>query len=111
MTRHSPGPWRWTGAPSGAGRLEDAKGKSVAVGKGDVHNYGCSIDEYIEVWEEIDARLIAAAPEMLALLRENRTGQCEAMGCRYDDGGPEIVHVDGCPFFDVLQRIDGKEVT
>lgn len=54
-----------------------------------------------------DAELYAAAPAMHELISTHRFSECEARGCRYDDGGPRIIHVEGCPAFDILGQIEG----
>ena len=53
-------------------------------------------------------RAVALVPEMIRQLRTNLTDQCESMGCEYDDGGPFVLHVPGCPFYDVLASIYGE---
>lgn len=60
-------------------------------------------------------RAVALVPEMIKQLRTNLTDECESMGCQHDDGGPLVLHVPGCPFYDVLASIYGdaesQEVT
>lgn len=51
--KHSPGPWRWNEA---VGIIEDAAGRQV-----------CDASEYMS--NAGNARLIAAAPELLSLVR------------------------------------------
>ena len=63
MSEHSPGPWEW--------RWDDLCGphgkRVMGVSPPDHHEDGFG---YLEVENPADRRLIAAAPEMLALLRE-----------------------------------------
>jgi hypothetical protein len=58
MTAHSPGPWRWTG---GALRAPDSS---------PVLDINLPAEAAHFVVRDADARLIAAAPELLAALRE-----------------------------------------
>lgn len=65
---HSPGPWKW-GAEGLRHRIFDRDGMAV-------------LDEFEGVDEEADRTLIAAAPELLAMLRE-----LECIWRDSDDGG------------------------
>lgn len=58
---HSPGPWRWKDY-KGHQVLVDVDDEEVLVGHGE------SVTQDVDVGEE-DARLIAAAPELLRLLK------------------------------------------
>lgn len=75
----SPGPWRWTTAADdvpggrGSGVLVDATGEDVVAID---YNYGEGAE--IDV-SPADARLIAAAPEMVALLRDAANWYCGEM--------------------------------
>jgi hypothetical protein len=66
MSEHSPGPWHWEDGGSheegDAGRLCDAKGSVVLDG------FGEGVTQSVDVGPE-DARLIAAAPELLKQLK------------------------------------------
>lgn len=59
MAEHSPGPWRWVDHNAVELYLDDADGKTVL----------CFWTSEGRVPSEADARLLAAAPEMLKLLR------------------------------------------
>jgi len=72
VSEHMPGPWRWTPCddPDAGERLVDARGGEVASGGavGDDSGGGW-IEGGIDVSTPFDARLIAAAPELLKTLR------------------------------------------
>lgn len=105
--KFTPGPWRWSDTPHGSGRLLDANDSPVASGVGLVSNYGCRIDEFIEVWENSDKRLIAAAPEMYALLR-----RAKPFLRRVFEQNPARIGVEAGDLEDeldlLLRRIDGE---
>ena len=73
MSKHSPGPWRWTemriGDLENASVLADAMGRQVLAGGADWgngwHKGGADVGEH-------DARLIAAAPKLLEALKRHR---------------------------------------
>lgn len=83
MSEHSPGPWKWDGGL----RIYDATDEQVAK---------------VEA-SDADARLIAAAPELLDLVRRYERGCC----CHPTDG------LDACPecreAAALLARIDGGD--
>lgn len=63
MSKHSPGPWNWgPDKMDGENTLLDANGDDVA--------YAYHYDDHVRVPNETDARLIAAAPELLGLLKD-----------------------------------------
>jgi hypothetical protein len=87
VSAHSPGPWRWGSHLGGCewATLASCDGASVA--------WPVSSHEGHLVWmtvrSEVDARLIAAAPEMAGILREllrggaqDASGQCDCTKCR-----------------------------
>lgn len=82
--KHSPGPWKWDRDSSGY--LIDANDIPVISGQ-----------EW-EIPNDADARLIAAAPEMLALLREAGGWYCGEMN------GVDTRKAIAA----LLDRIDGK---
>lgn len=65
MSKHSPGPWRWDG------ETQDEKGRPVA---GSRRLLDASGGDLLAGWAELihdaDARLIAAAPELLEALKK-----------------------------------------
>lgn len=68
MSKHSPGPWRWDEGGIAYGTvLRDANDGEVLQGYDD-GNDGRYVRGKVDV-SEADARLIAAAPELLALVR------------------------------------------
>jgi len=77
--RHTPGPWRVTGGPTPRGNAAgvcSVDGLHVT----DVHGYGTSIET-----DHANARLIAAAPDLLAAL-ENVSAKLERLcGVSYPD--------------------------
>ena len=83
MSKHSPGPWVWQNKTNpwndsaDRGALRDADDLEV-IGIEDSHDYGVSMTV-----NDVDAALIAAAPEMLALLRRCHTALSE----NFDNGG------------------------
>lgn len=93
--KHSPRPWRVT-ENNGSADIFDAGQCLVAT----VHpeNEDLGADSYLAT----DARLIAAAPEMLALLRR-AVATC--------DGVRRACHLGTCEHGDIeelIERIDGK---
>ena len=71
MTEHTTGPWEWTGTEDsdyGADKLVAADGSVVLYPRGDMSNYRGHLEEFIEWDHKADARLIAAAPGLLAAL-------------------------------------------
>lgn len=103
-TKHSPGPWRWeTASPDdqladdNRGYLVDALGERVVF----MSDEWEPIDRRPAVRSDIDARLIAAAPEMLELLRRE-LGNC--------DGGRRDCYFKRCDhgkMEELIDRIDG----
>jgi hypothetical protein len=63
---HTPGPWHWDSDPVKGDPFNRVRYRVVATGKTITQCYYSSSDEHAEA----DARLIAAAPELLASLRE-----------------------------------------
>lgn len=64
MSKHTPGPWHWDSDPIKGDPLEHVRYRVVTTGKTVTQCYYSSSDEQAE-W---DARLIAAAPELLEAL-------------------------------------------
>lgn len=80
MSKHTPGPWEWVAANSLYGGGEPG-GRTILVG-GPGKRFVAATrpdDDDIRVSEE-DAALIAAAPEMLALLRDFERGLLDELG-------------------------------
>lgn len=77
---------------------------------------GAVCEVYNSPTAEADARLIAAAPEMLALLRELEWAGGDASGsscCPACGAAPAVsqasdAHAPGCRLHALLARIDGK---
>ena len=89
MSDHTPGPWVVSGYRILSTRtLEDVVALGPGVG-------------YEGTQDDANARLIAAAPEMLALLRQIYTTPCE---CPLNGNGPDIPKAVG----KLLTKIDGK---
>lgn len=66
MSKHTPGPWHWDSDQIKGDPLGRVRYRVTAIGKTVTQCYYSSSDEQAE-W---DARLIAAAPELLAVLHE-----------------------------------------
>lgn len=91
MNKYSPGPWRWKTAVHSGG---------TAVGCVDsADQVVIGLNRFTPVRDE-DARLIAAAPEMLSLLRRF-VDECM---CEIHDGGETCPHRQSVA---LLARIDG----
>jgi hypothetical protein len=95
-SRFSPGPWHWTDDDRDGIHplLRDADGNVIASGC-ETEIGGCDFDVPRAGIDAGDARLIAAAPEMLALLRryavawdEELQAECEALLKRIDGVKP-----------------------
>lgn len=66
MTEHTPGPWFWNRGPGSSFRAIESDASTVLVG--DCGRNECNRTELFI--GEADARLIAAAPELLAALKK-----------------------------------------
>ena len=112
MTKHSPGPWKWKrnqydeDAPVsgmstvGYPALLDAERKSIVAvdpGSRDSGDDGRSFQGSSLWLTPADARLIAAAPEMLEALRAAATGP-------YSDGCPLCGGGDGTHSIEIVTR-------
>lgn len=66
----TPGPWEWALDRQGqhTSLRQSGSGDSVVHPQVDISNYGMSVNEWNDV-SDADARLIAAAPELLEALR------------------------------------------
>ena len=112
MTKHTPGPWTW-------GRTEDGHeirmGNAInAVGIYDSH---CVIEYNHSVWPydgdepnkqyeeaEANARLIAAAPDLLAACKEALIG-AKHEACKYTDDDPDWTwHC--CDWSEVVEKLE-----
>lgn len=80
MSAHSPGPWRWAANRDGEARLLAANDDIVVVG---VSVSAASMAAGVEVYSSADARLIAAAPELLEWLKVFHPMRCQT-GVRCD---------------------------
>jgi hypothetical protein len=112
MMKHSPGPWKWErskGDPE-VGMVYDADGNEVTVG-----HCGCCFpgDEHCT---KADGMLIAAAPEMLELLRgvewlgNRRAGPaCPWCAGSHPLAGRLVMsgHGPDCQLAALLARVDG----
>lgn len=78
--KHTPGPWHWDSDPIKNDPLNRVRYRVVTTGKTITQCYYSSSDEQAE-W---DARLIAAAPDLLAALKDMATAM-DAMGDMPDD--------------------------
>lgn len=72
-TMHTPGPWFLDDAQPGD------RFRYVMAGKGDAFGYICRISTNGNANPEADARLIAAAPELLEALIAITTARCDGM--------------------------------
>ena len=102
MSKHSPGPWKWGAESWDNRRLSAADGSEV------LHHDPEWMGDNVT---PPNRRLIAAAPEMLELLREVapllRTlarRMPDVVGLTEDDGETPVSRVER-----LLARIDGKE--
>lgn len=92
MDKHSPGPWVWQGiGRDGAPTLYACGGEKRYLVKG---ASGATTPRL----SDVDARLIAAGPELLEALKE----QHEALGCEV---------YEGCRFCRLIERVEGAAVT
>lgn len=77
MSKHTPGPWFASTTPSGKGKVVDANGFSI-----------CNTTAGPYEQQREDARLIAAAPELLAackaLFETIRAHEIESLSCDRD---------------------------
>lgn len=80
-TKHTPGPWHWDSDPMKGDPLGRVRFRVTTVGKTITQIYRSSDDERAVH----DARLIAAAPEMLAALKEAEKLAWE-VGCETVEG-------------------------
>lgn len=73
MSKHSPGPWKWEPDEysKGAGHIVDCNGAHV------VFAHRC--DQPTGLAYEADARLIAAAPELLEALKQAQAWMFDAL--------------------------------
>ena len=65
VTKHTPGPWVWNGKDMPFADIEDARGNVIAGMNESVRHDA----QQARAEERANARLIAAAPELLAALR------------------------------------------
>jgi len=87
---HSPGPWRWVtervdGGSDTRAHLVDAHGESVML-----------------AYNPADAAIMAAAPEMLAMLRRIHHGSDNCTLCQAPRGSD---HYRDCPVGSLLARL------
>ena len=68
--KHTPGPWFWAldRQDQRTSLMRSGSGDYVVCPQADVENYGLSVNPWNDVSDE-DARLIAAAPDLLEALR------------------------------------------
>jgi hypothetical protein len=72
LPAHTPGPWVWLERDHEAQYLYSARepaGGWVLNPQADVGDYGLSVNKWVDV-SQADARLIAAAPDLLAVARQ-----------------------------------------
>lgn len=110
--KYSPGPWRWVmDKVSGAMRLLNASGYAVFWPVRD-DNMGST---HIEWRNDADARLIAAAPELLEMLAEtvnvaNNFGACSGAPCFMTETlGMVGACCVPCDARALIRRIEGEE--
>ncbi len=104
--KHAPGPWQWSGG--GQRALIDANAATILY------------DDSMNGMGAADRALVAAAPEMLALLRKHTMSpemgvdsarHCMACGAAegWNEMGPTpVIHGDRCAVATLLARIDGE---
>jgi hypothetical protein len=80
--KHTPGPWEWVGRDleQKGGEYKTVIGSEVSCG---AFCYGGSVDMTVS---ESDARLIAAAPDLLAALRDLMGDHGGSIGVSRTDG-------------------------
>ncbi|HZN64008.1 MAG TPA: hypothetical protein VFB66_01820 [Tepidisphaeraceae bacterium] len=88
---HSPWPWAWAYVGSGDWHIDDARGQYVASVSSRIREEGEPRDE------GADARLIAAAPELL-----------EALGAALDKWPDGMDHSDHERARELVDRVRGK---
>jgi hypothetical protein len=106
--KHTPGPWRV--GPVDDTRVEDANGNEVAQIDGDYN--------HPDTWPlmEANARLIAAAPDLLAALHEGRRAigdhfapnDCYATGPLTGNHYRDLVECPACSFIAIYEAAIAK---
>lgn len=91
MSKHSPGPWRRDTTGGMKGDVRAANGRWVALCYGIGNQTGCYSEKFTRAVNDANARLIAAAPEMLALLRRVMASDQRV----YDEIAALLARIDG----------------
>ena len=105
MSKHSPGPWKWT-----EGDMEaDYEGRALIAADGSPVLYDGEYNQGSN--NPANDPLIAAAPEMLELLRElarlPHSGRCPICSAtEFDEFGEKQGHSEGCKLGALLKRFE-----
>jgi hypothetical protein len=111
-TKYTPGPWEWLGGKYELTALRhchpDGGGNYVIWPEAEVSDYGLSVTVTLDV-SPADARLIAAAPELVEALRDaaNRIDdmiECDAPGLAWSEARKSAARSRA-----LLARIEGDE--
>jgi len=104
MSKHTPGPWEAASGEVTTERIEGRSFRRIAA----VQDYGMgSLPEV----DEANARLIAAAPELLHSLRGVlHWAECECKRIRNETpANEEPVQCDYCTACDVIAKAEGRD--
>jgi hypothetical protein len=84
MSKHTPGPWQLI--KPGIGYFDDLKALEGRTWGVAADSFGDKLHTIVRGTEEANARLIAAAPEMLEALRDAACTLLSADGCEMEYG-------------------------